>query len=56
MSRGRRSCPSDGSIPVRRVLPDPELLERYAASPERTDWWFDRLGRVHAQLTEASAD
>jgi len=47
--------PEDGAIPVRRVLPDPELLDRYAADAGRTDWWFERLGRVHAALSEASA-
>nr|WP_235508211.1 o-succinylbenzoate synthase [Agromyces sp. Soil535] len=47
--------PEDGAIPVRRVLPDPELLDRYAADADRTDWWFERLGRVHAALSEASA-
>lgn len=45
--------PDDGSIAVRRVLPDPELLERYAASPERLDWWIERLGRCHAVLADA---
>ncbi|RXZ72697.1 o-succinylbenzoate synthase [Agromyces albus] len=43
--------PEDGSIAVRRVLPDPELLDRYSASAERTEWWLDRLGRAHAVLT-----
>jgi o-succinylbenzoate synthase len=50
--------PENGSIEVRRVLPDPELLDRYAASPERTEWWLERLGRAHAFLVataEASA-
>lgn len=37
--------PRDGEIPVRRVEPDPGLLERYAAAPERADWWRDRLER-----------
>jgi O-succinylbenzoate synthase len=46
--------PVDGAIPVHRVLPDPELLDRYAASPERTDWWIERLGRAHAALTATS--
>ena len=35
--------PVGGSIEVRRVHPDPELLDRYAAD-ERTDWWIERLG------------
>ena len=44
--------PDGGSIEVRRVHPDPELLDRYAADAERTDWWIERLGRVHAVLEE----
>jgi O-succinylbenzoate synthase len=50
--------PEDGSIEVRRVLPDPELLDRHAVDAERTEWWLERLGRAHAFLTaktEASA-
>ena len=57
MRRGRgrpERLPDGGSIPVRRVLPDPELLDRYAADAERTDWWIERLGRVHAALEERS--
>jgi o-succinylbenzoate synthase len=46
--------PVDGEIPVRRVLPDPELLDRYAASPERTEWWIERAGRAYAALTATS--
>ncbi|MFF2273482.1 o-succinylbenzoate synthase [Agromyces sp. NPDC058136] len=42
--------PEHGSIEVRRALPDPELLERYAASAERVDWWIERLGRCHSVL------
>jgi len=42
--------PDAGSIDVRRVLPDPELLDRYAADAERTDWWIERLGRCRALL------
>ncbi|GAA1779334.1 o-succinylbenzoate synthase [Agromyces lapidis] len=42
--------PEDGSIAVHRVLPDPELLERYAAPAERVDWWIERLARCHAVL------
>ena len=45
--------PEDGSIEVRRVHPDPELLDRYAVDAERTDWWIERLGRVHAVLEDA---
>jgi O-succinylbenzoate synthase len=37
--------PVDGRIPVRRVEPDPELLDRWAASPERFAWWRARIER-----------
>ncbi|WP_439688817.1 o-succinylbenzoate synthase [Curtobacterium sp. SP.BCp] len=42
--------PVDGRIAVRRVDVDRGLLERHAASPERTAWWLDRVRRVHAVL------
>jgi len=42
--------PVNGRIPVRRVVPDADLLERYAASPERRDWWLARITRTHALL------
>lgn len=48
--------PDDGSIPVRRVLPHLDLLERYAAAPERTEWWFERVARCHAVLAAAEAE
>ncbi|KGN38203.1 o-succinylbenzoate synthase [Knoellia subterranea] len=35
--------PVDGALPVSRVVPDPELLDRHAASPERLTWWRDRV-------------
>ena len=41
---------------MRRVVPDPELLDRYAAGTDRTDWWMERLGRAHAALTAAGTD
>ena len=47
--------PEGGSIAVGRVVPDPELLDRYAASAERTEWWLDRVGRCHALLTAVAA-
>ncbi|MET3901771.1 o-succinylbenzoate synthase [Paenarthrobacter sp. 4246] len=40
----------DGAIHVREAVADPGLLEEYAASAERRDWWLDRLRRVHAVL------
>jgi O-succinylbenzoate synthase len=44
--------PVGGSIPVRRVVPDANLLDTYAASPERRDWWLARITRTHALLTD----
>ena len=35
--------PVDGSLPVRRVAADAELLDTYAANPDRVAWWRDRL-------------
>jgi O-succinylbenzoate synthase len=42
--------PENGSIAVRRVLPDPALLDRHAADADRTAWWLARLERCHALL------
>jgi O-succinylbenzoate synthase len=42
--------PTDGAIDVRRIDVDPALLDRHAANAERTRWWIERLGRVHALL------
>jgi len=44
--------PVDGAITVRRVTPDPLLLEKYAATPERRDWWLARLKRTYALLED----
>lgn len=41
----------DGAIRLRDVAADAGLLEQYAASAERRDWWLARLARVHALLT-----
>ncbi len=35
-----------GSMPVRDVVPDLALLERWAAPADRQQWWRDRLARV----------
>jgi len=42
--------PDDGAIALRDVAADPALLEEHAASPERRDWWLDRLRRVYGEL------
>lgn len=39
-----------GSIAVRRVEPSATLLQRNAASADRTEWWMSRLARTHAVL------
>ncbi len=39
-----------GRIGVRDVAADPELLDRYAATEDRRDWWLARLRRCHAAL------
>jgi O-succinylbenzoate synthase len=40
----------DGAIRLRDAAADAGLLSRYAAPPERRDWWLARLRRVHAFL------
>lgn len=42
--------PSGGMLRVGRVIPDPDLLDRHAATAERRDWWLARLERCHAVL------
>ncbi|NUT69630.1 o-succinylbenzoate synthase [Pseudarthrobacter sp. C4D7] len=46
----------DGAIRLRDVAAGAGLLERFAASAERRDWWLDRLSRVHALLTPSIAE
>lgn len=45
----------DGSIAVRRSVPDADLLDAFAAPAPRRDWWLARLERCHAVLEAASA-
>lgn len=47
--------PIDGAIPVGRVTPHTARLDALAASPDRREWWLDRIRRCHALLA-ASAD
>ncbi|WP_306635076.1 o-succinylbenzoate synthase [Pseudarthrobacter siccitolerans] len=44
----------DGAIRLRDVSADAGLLEQYAASRERRDWWLARLRRVHSLLQVTS--
>lgn len=43
--------PRDGVIPVRRVIPDADLLDTFAAEPERRDWWRTRVAEAYAALS-----
>ena len=43
--------PVGGRLTVGRVTPSPTLLERHAASADRTAWWHARLERVYRVLT-----
>jgi O-succinylbenzoate synthase len=45
----------DGAILLRDVAADAGLLEQFAASADRRDWWLDRLRRVHATLAATPA-
>lgn len=45
-----RPLPTDGTIAVSRFAPDPQLLDKHAASPERRDWWLGRLSRCYELL------
>jgi len=42
--------PVGGEIEVRRIDVSQALLDRYAADPERTEWWMRRIERCHALL------
>ncbi|MFV8166635.1 o-succinylbenzoate synthase [Mycobacterium sp. 134] len=37
------SAPVDGYLPVEKVVPDPARLSALAATPERQQWWIDRV-------------
>lgn len=42
--------PVDGQIPVKRIVPDPQRLERLAVDPGRFDWWSTRLQECWSAL------
>ncbi len=46
--------PRDGALPVGRIDADPALLRAHAASPERRQWWLDRLERCRGVLARVS--
>ena len=39
-----------GGMTVRQIVADGDLLARFAAPPERLDWWLGRLRRCHTLL------
>src|SRR5262249_33210288 len=44
------ALPIDGYLSVRGVTPDPARLKALAASPERRQWWIDRVVACHRKL------
>ncbi|MFM9876675.1 MAG: enolase C-terminal domain-like protein, partial [Rhodoglobus sp.] len=48
--------PIDGELPARRVVPTPELLARYAATPDRTLWWRARLERCYERMARVGGE
>jgi O-succinylbenzoate synthase len=48
--------PVHGRLPVRRVAAEPDLLTRWAASPERADAWRERVQAVTGRAEPAAAD
>lgn len=40
----------DGYLPVQPVVPDPARLHALAASPQRRQWWIDRVKACHGLL------
>ncbi|WP_300265225.1 o-succinylbenzoate synthase [Microbacterium sp.] len=46
--------PADGTIPVGRVVPHADRLDKRAASADRREWWLERLARCHAVLAASA--
>ncbi|WP_137725274.1 o-succinylbenzoate synthase [Prescottella subtropica] len=46
---------SDGMLDVSPVAADPDRLDEFAAPPDRTAWWLDRVRRCH-ELLATSGD
>jgi O-succinylbenzoate synthase len=42
--------PVNGAIDVRRIVPEPAMLDANAADADRTAWWRSRIERCHAVL------
>lgn len=52
---GRPLVPEGGALTVRDVIPDPHLVQRWAAPPERLRWWRERVVAAHAELARGGA-
>jgi O-succinylbenzoate synthase len=52
VSAGRSLLPRDGYLPVAPMppAPDPGLVARFAATPDREAWWRQRLLAAQAYL------
>lgn len=46
--------PHGGALPVGAVAPDPVLLDRYAAPPDRVRWWRERVAACWSVLRDRS--
>lgn len=44
--------PTDGYLPVAPVAPDPARLQALGATPQRRQWWIDRIRSCHALLRQ----
>lgn len=49
----RPLLPVDGHLEVRRVSPDPALLDQCAPTPEESLWWLERMQAAAARLDAA---
>lgn len=45
-----------GEIGVRRAILSPEMIETYAAEPERERWWRERIAACHRLLSSTPAN
>ncbi|MGA5541455.1 o-succinylbenzoate synthase [Mycobacterium sp. NPDC051198] len=45
-------APVDGYLPVKTVAPDPARLSALAATPERRQWWIDRVRECYPLTLE----
>jgi O-succinylbenzoate synthase len=45
------AVPVDGYLPVKAATPDPARLEALAATPERHQWWIDRVTECYPLMS-----